>query len=71
MSIAFEPSTGAVSKTLTGGNIASHVDPSDVDAYMALVEAGMMPSRPCSGFAVQDNISLRHDTRAPLVRKAE
>ncbi|MFC9472701.1 hypothetical protein ACFTS5_10940 [Nocardia sp. NPDC056952] len=70
MTLAFDPKNEVVSKTLTGGNLTAHVDPSDVESYLELVEAGMLPSTPCAGFAVQDNISLRHDTRTPLARKA-
>lgn len=68
MTLAFEQLPGVVSKSLSGDNIASHVDPSDVESYLALVEAGMLSAIPCTGFAVQDNIVLRHDTRTALTR---
>ncbi|MFI8977459.1 hypothetical protein ACIGO9_31585 [Nocardia asteroides] len=58
-----------VSKSLTGGDGTAHVDPQDVEAYLALVDKGLLPTAgpvPCG--AVQDNISLRHDTRKTLTR---
>jgi hypothetical protein len=68
MTLAFEQLPEVVSKSLSGDNITSHVDPNDVQSYLALVEAGMLSALPCTGFAVQDNIVLRHDTRTALTR---
>lgn len=62
-----------ISKSLTGGDGTAHVDPQDVEAYLELVAAGLLPTAssgpigvPCN--AVQNNIALRHDTRTALTR---
>ncbi|GIG60594.1 hypothetical protein Lfu02_49660 [Longispora fulva] len=53
--------------SLAGDNVAPHVAAADVDKFMALANAGVLAGKntPCN--AVQDNFSLRHDTRTQLI----
>lgn len=54
------------SKSLMGDNVAPHVKAEDVDSFMELIKAGVIPSTPMRCAAVQDNVALRSETRRKL-----
>lgn len=53
-------------ETLLNGNEAPHVAAEDVDAFLEMAKKGLIPAPKTNCGAVQDNISLRHDTRVSL-----
>lgn len=55
------------SKSLLGDDAAPHVQAEDVDSFMELIKAGVIPSAPMRCAAVQDNVALRSETRRKLV----
>lgn len=54
------------SKSLQGASPAPHVAEEDVDSFLELIAAGVVPSAPMRCNAVQDNVSLRRETRTSL-----
>lgn len=57
---------GAKPQTLLNENQAPHVALEDVETFLAMADAGLIPAQMNNCGAMQDNISLRHDTRVSL-----
>ena len=58
------------SQSLAGSDdTPPHLDPADVEKFLKLASLGVVQGKGASCGAVQNNISLRHDTRTTLARK--